>query len=514
MHNNAPARRTSLLSLLLVTCVLGLGGCSVLDGFSPFAPKSDNATSQSAPTEEALSEQRAVPEAGESEPSPPEAGTWNLATLKSMANAPEQQVLTWERAWRLTVENDPDYRAAMSARAAAQTEIRIGRAALLPQIQAGYSKSKITGLQRNFVPTGVREGELNYDSKSMYVQLRQPVFNVDSYAQYRGGKARAELGEAEFAVKEYEAAMRLVEAYVDAVAAQGRKQLHEALVESLKEQAATQEALFELNEASRVDAQETLARLALAEADLIAANDELEVTRRRLRGVIGEEPPPLLDVDSLEPVALGPQQEQGLIQWLERAQRTGPAVRAADARVRVADTEVTRAVARHTPTADLVIAYIDADSENLDTLSQRSDTFQLGLQVAIPLYSGGYDTANHARTRHERRQAEHELTQAKEQTAAEVTRHYTAMQGGAQRIEALVSSVQAGEESLEAARKGYEFGVNSNLDVLRRQDTLYQARFQLLEARIAWLEAVCALAATVGEPISPLFVHLDAILNR
>src|SRR5690606_26471687 len=154
------------------------------------------------------------------------------------------------------------------------------------------------------------------------------------------------------------------------------------------------------------------------------------------------------------------------------------------------------------------------DSENLDTLSQRSDTFQLGLQVAIPLYSGGYDTANHARTRHERRQAEHELTQAKEQTAAEVTRHYTAMQGGAQRIEALVSSVQAGEESLEAARKGYEFGVNSNLDVLRRQDTLYQARFQLLEARIAWLEAVCALAATVGEPISPLFVHLDAILNR
>src|SRR5690606_20410400 len=157
---------------------------------------------------------------------------------------------------------DPDYQAALAARAAAQTEIRLGRAAILPQVQAGYSRSKITGLQRSFAANGTsREGELGYDSTAAYIQLQQPLFNPDRYAIYRGGQARAQLGEAEFAMQEYEAVMRLVTAYLDAVEAQGRVELAQALAESLKEQAKTQEALFTLNEASKIDAQETLARL-------------------------------------------------------------------------------------------------------------------------------------------------------------------------------------------------------------------------------------------------------------
>src|SRR5690606_3668871 len=211
-----------------------------------------------------------------------------------------------------------------------------------------------------------------YDSTSAYIQLQQPLFNLDRYAIYRGGQARAQLGEAEFAMQEYEAVMRLVTAYLDAVEAQGRVELAQALAESLKEQAKTQEALFTLNEASKIDAQETLARLAVAQADVIAAEDELRVTKRRLEAIIGQEPPPLARLDKLTPAELTHQLQQSLVHWLERGQAHSPAVRVAQAQVAVADTEVTRALAGHMPTADLVIAYIDADSENLDTLSQRS----------------------------------------------------------------------------------------------------------------------------------------------
>src|SRR5690606_6348254 len=110
----------------------------------------------------------------------------------------------------------------------AQTEIRQGRAAILPQVQAGYSRSKISGLQRNYTTMGTREGELDYDSTSAYIQLQQPLFNVDRYAQYQRGKARAQLGQAEFAQQEYEAAMRLATAFLDMVEAQGRLKLAQA----------------------------------------------------------------------------------------------------------------------------------------------------------------------------------------------------------------------------------------------------------------------------------------------
>ena len=74
--------------------------------------------------------------------------------------------------------------------------------------------------------------------------------------------------------------------------------------------------------------------------------------------------------------------------------------------------------------------------------------------------------------------------------------------------------MQSGEASLQAARQGYEYGVNSNLDILRRQDSLFMARYELLGARVAWLEARTALAAAVGEPVASVFVELDSALSR
>lgn len=498
MPHTLPASLLLSRCALALACAFALGGCSILQGESGEAVSLPPAAG--APVEPGISKAK------------PDSPTWNLETLESTTLHRRPDVLTLERAWILAVANDPDYQAALSGRAAAQTEIRLGRAAILPQVQAGYSRSKITGLQRNFAGGGVREGDLDYDATSAYIQLQQPVFNLDRYAQYQRGYARAQLGEAEFAMREHEAAMRLATAFLDAVEAQGRSELTQALADSLEEQVHTQEALFERNEASRVDAQETRARLALARADAIAAQDELRVARRRLQALIGQEPPALASLDSLQPQEL--YLKESLIQWLERARLNGAAIRRGEAQVRVADTEVRRATARHLPTADLVIALADADSENLDSLSQRSNTFQVGVQMHIPIFSGGYDTANHARSRHERQQAEHELAQAHEVTAAEVTRQYSAVQSNAERIEALMSSVRSAEESLHAARKGYEYGVNSNLDVLRRQDSLFQARHELLAARALWLEARVALSAAAGEPILPVFMSMDtAILN-
>lgn len=509
------ARRFSSLYVLALACVTTLGGCSVL-------PWPDNQVSTTTP---AKAEQAPEPENrqnGEVE-SELESGTrngdernsdtWSLKTLQALHDD-RAEVLTLEKAWRLAVEHDPEFRAAVSDRAAARTEIRQGRAALLPQVQAGYTRNQITGMQRNIAVVPVREADLDYDSTSAYIQLQQPLFNLDRYAQFQRGKARAELGEAEFAVREYEAAMRLVTAWVDTVVAQGRVELSQALADSLREQAEAQEALFERNEGDRIDAQETRARLALATAELIAAEDAYAVARRRLQGLIGQEPPPVAGFERISNIDIDSTGITGdLLEWLKLAHAQGAMLRAAEARVQVAETEVSRASARYLPTADLVVAFVDADSENLDTLSQRSNTFQVGVNVAIPIFSGGYNTANFARSRHERQQAEHELVQAREQLGIEVARQYTAIQGGRQRIGALQAAVRAAEQSLDAARRGYEFGINSNLDVLRRQDNLFEARYELLETQARWLEARVALAAAVSEPVASVLRALDLLLQ-
>src|SRR3546814_8581283 len=80
----------------------------------------------------------------------------------------------------------------------------------------------------------------------------------------------------------------------------------------------------------------------------------------------------------------------------------------------------------------------------------------VGIHVAIPIFTGGYTTANVARAREVYRQRQHELAAAGEKALADATRQYTNVVDGAQRIRALQSAVASGELSVDAARKRSE----------------------------------------------------------
>lgn len=423
---------------------------------------------------------------------------WNLPTLQAMRGAAADEGLDLGQAWRLVVLHDPDYQAALSARAAAETERRQGRAAMLPQVRAGYSRSRITGSQTQYDARGVGRGsELDFDSATSYVQLQQPVFNIGRYAEYRRGHARAELGQAEFHEREQATALRLTQVYLEALRSHSQWHLARQLAESLEAQAAAQDRLYDSNEGSRIDAQETRARLALARSDEIRSRDARDVAGRELEAMIGRPAGTLAELtDDFHLYTLEPDTQD---EWVSLARRTNPAVQAAQERLRIAETELQRATSRHLPSVDLVAGYAKADSENLSSLSQRSNTWTLGLHASIPLFSGGYDTASRARASAQLEQARKEVSAAQEAAEIESARQYVAWVGGGERVRALMSAVRSAEEGLVAAQAAYQYGMRSNVDVLRSQDRLYEARSQLVDARLSHLAAVAALHAATGQ---------------
>src|SRR5690606_34219993 len=113
------------------------------------------------------------------------------------------------------------------------------------------------------------------------------------------------------------------------------------------------------------------------------------------------------------------------------------------------------------------------------------------------------------------RRVQHELDAALERSDAEVTRQYTNVMGGAERIAALEAAVESGELTLFSAQKSFEYGIFSNLDVLRSQDKLYEAKYQLVKARLEYLLARLSLAAAVGDLRSGAIDSVnDAYLGR
>lgn len=411
-------------------------------------------------------------------------------------------------AWRRALQYDHNYRAAISERMAAETERRQGLAGLLPQVQAGYARSRIDGQITRPTLLGQRaSSDVSYDSSNAYAQLQQPILNYARYAGYQRGVQLAEQGAANFAVREQETGSRVARVYLNALLAYEELELNNSLSKSLSGRLRALQARYQHSEGTSTEIQETAARLAIAQADTISAEDNLLVAVRELEAMLGAVPTRILGLDNS--VSLSPLQPSSLQDWLDRARNNNAQIRLAQEALDVADAEVDQASSRYLPTIDLVASFAKADSENLSTLSQRTDTFVIGLQMTIPIFTGGYTTAAVSRAREVRRQRQHELNAAIETAMAETTMHYTGVIQGAERVRALEAAVESGEVSVDAAEKGFKYGVTSNLNVLNEQERLFNTRHELIRARLEHLLSQVELARAVGDLATPTFDQIN-----
>src|SRR5690606_17222400 len=129
------------------------------------------------------------------------------------------------------------------------------------------------------------------------------------------------------------------------------------------DQVKTLQAQYRNSEGTRTDVQETEARLAVARADVIDANDQLIVTARELGSLLGGVPEQIAALRQDFPLL--PLVPASLHEWLDRARANNTDVQSARQAVSVAEAEVDRAASRYLPTVDLVATYGKADSENL-----------------------------------------------------------------------------------------------------------------------------------------------------
>lgn len=413
-------------------------------------------------------------------------------------------------AWQLALEHSHAYQAAIKGRKAAATLRVQGRARLLPHIQAGYSFFHISGERWQPTPFGqTLRRPLDYNSKALYVQLQQPVLNFDRYSDYYWYVARARQGKATWQVARYELAGKLTQRWIDILAARAKLELHEERVNSLTQQFEAQKTLYEYGAGRVIDVRQTRSRLQTARARLIGGHADLRVIRRSLQALIGGRPGQLktLVIDSGVPsLALKP-----LSYWQRRARKNNARIEAHQAAETVATATVDRHVKSQWPKLNFIASWKHAESGDLATLGQRSNTYAVGLQLTVPIFSGGRDNAEVTQSRAQRRQASYELKATVQKTQTEVARHYQNVHNAMERIQALQVSVNAGELALKATRIGYKYGGKDNLDVLRARDELFQTRQELLQARLDLLRSYIQLRLTAGGDPAAIFRKVGAL---
>ena len=349
------------------------------------------------------------------------------------------------------------------------------------------------------------------NSNAYNVNLTQPLFRWQNFAQYGQSKLLVMQTEATFAQAGQDLILRVAQAYFDVLVAIENLRAVQANKTAIAQQLEQAKKNFEVGTATITDTYESQSRFDLATAQEIAADNELEVRRYALRVLIGRDPGELSRL-KLKAV-MEPPQPASMEPWVEAAERDSFVVQAQQAAAEAAGKAVEINRAGHYPTLDVVANYGQNNGPGQSGLGEiDTTTRQVGLQLNIPIFQGG---AVNSRTREAiaRRDAElATLDKEKRNSALGARQSYLGVVNGLAEIRALEAALVSSLSSLESNRLGYEVGVRINIDVLNAENQVYvtrrdlaRARFNTLLAQLKLKAAVGSLAETDLEQINTLF---------
>jgi outer membrane protein len=185
----------------------------------------------------------------------------------------------------------------------------------------------------------------------------------------------------------------------------------------------------------------------------------------------------------------------------------------AQARVDAAQAQAQADSAVFAPTVD-VVAQIGRDhlsgSGDFGDASNTASNRAIGIQLSVPLYTGGLRSARATETRALADEARAALDLARQQVAQQTRAAWLDLAVGRSQTAALAAALAASRARLDATRTGVQAGDRTTLDLLNAENDTAAAELSLQQARVRLLINRLRLAASTGELDDSLLQQLNA----
>ena len=407
--------------------------------------------------------------------------------------------LDLRQVYEAAYEHDATIRASRAGAQANRERLPQARAQQLPNVSftAGRNHNDLTSKTQNFLgqPTTT---ENQYYSGNQTLSVRQPLYRPLLSALVRQAQAQVEEADALLERDEQTLVTRVGEAYFDALLAKDQVLLIEAQKTTYTTQLDAARKGLQGGTGTRTDIDEAQARLDLTLAQELEALQNVEYTRRRLEALMGRPADVLasLDVQRFNPTAPIP----ALVDdWVERAEKASPELQSLRAQLDAAGMEVQKAQAGHKPTLDAVAQWSRSSSDSVTNVNSRYDNKTIGLQLSVPLYSGGYVSSVVRQAVAAQERAREALEATRRDLGVRVHREFRGMTEGVLRVKALEQAVRSAEQAVLSNQKSFLAGSRTTVDVLNAQQQKTTAQRDLAQARYLYLVSRLRLQSLAGE---------------
>lgn len=445
-------------------------------------------------------------------PLKPRLNTTTLAMVLALGTAQAAFATELSEVWQAAWQNDRDYAVARAAQAAAQPRREQSaalwrpRVALAAGVGLGSSETEATGAQFSAPGLGTNSGVGFNTSVTGGTATRwtlsaaQPLYNPERRAQQRQIELSLGVAELEWQMARQNLLLSTAQRYFDLALAQDTLAVLQRQMATVQRASTEVQDRFRLGAVPVTDTHEAQARLAEIQAQVLLARNDWQIKRDRLVASTGLPAATLsarLPLRPADPGTLGP-----LEPWLQRAQDRNPGLRLRQAATEAARQEVGKFSARASASVDLVAQtsreHLGGSGAYGSAGNTAANSF-VGLQISVPLWTGGYRNAKQeeAVLLADKAAAEADLT--RQDVEQQVRASWLNLSIGSERLRAMSQGLAASEARLDATHLGQQVGHRTTQDLMNAESDQARARLALGQARVGLVLERLRLDALAGD---------------
>lgn len=419
-------------------------------------------------------------------------------------------------AWQAASTQDPAFAAARAAANAGRTKSLQADALTSPQLTLNAGA---TGVSNDNKITDARfsnaqfaggassnKGTTDFRTKTdagldlnLNLRAEYPLYDALRAGSVKQLNKQAALAEVQLAAESQQLMLRVAHAYFDVLLAKDTLATLKAQQLAVAEALASAKARFAEGDVAIIDTHETQARFDLLASQVLEAESNLQLMREALGDATGNRDAALAALSNntdFQRYVSGDMQS-----WISRAQSNHPQVYIQQLQQEIAQAETGKFKDRYAPVLNLVA---QAGGERLQGLGNgdadlTNRQISLGVQLTVPLYTGGMRDARYQEAIALEQQALSQTDVARQSAVRDARSAWMAVTVGQGQVKALEQALRSAEIKLDSTKLGRDVGDRTTLDVLNSEQELHNTRLALSRSRYQVLQALLNLSAAAGE---------------
>ena len=405
--------------------------------------------------------------------------------------------------YQQALQSDPLLREAEATRLANNEARALALSNLLPQVSAGagYNKSDSQGVSVSQIfPQGSPNDDAS-TTNSWSLQLQQSIFDWGSWVGLKRADKTILKSGLDFEVSRQDLIIRVANRYFAVLAAEDVLTFERASKEAIARQLDQTNTRFEVGMVAITDVHEAQAAFDQAIASEIDAKRRLALAKENLREITGrkvtELASPLVDLE------LGPPNPESEEVWVNKSLDQNLTLLSARMSAEIARSDIESQKTGHYPTVSLNLTRNGSDADRDDFIrdissSGANNSTSLGVQLNVPIYSGGRTSSQVRQSVYQHRAAIERVERITRETERETRDAYLNVLANVSRIRALKQAVRSSQTALQATETGFEVGTRTTVDVLNSRRTLLDSERNYSQSRYDYLSNLLVLKRASG----------------